>query len=328
MNKLLTIAIPTYNRAALLDKQLAWLAKSIQGFESECEIIVSDNCSEDNTQEIINKWQVQLNNTVFLNNRNRENIGLMPNIAFCIKSASGQYIWTVGDDDPIQEKAVAYLVTTLKQHPNLTLMFLNCSGRDKRTNKIIVEHWFKSNTNEPVTNGRNVFQRYLQESFGGVLFMTAVVYKTELVQRALKTWPTSAKNLASQAYWTGFCALHGSVIVTKDNYLECTMHASHLDQDPRLALMMQYIYIPEVYLKLLTIGYSYKFCQRKILRNLVKLNYWRIFLGGFRRWPFLAMRVMVYYLALICQSAYRLIFVSRKNNDVEPQLITSLSEEG
>ena len=44
MQKLLTIAIPTYNRAALLDKQLAWLATAIKGFESECEIIISDNC--------------------------------------------------------------------------------------------------------------------------------------------------------------------------------------------------------------------------------------------------------------------------------------------
>ncbi|MBD2570829.1 glycosyltransferase family 2 protein [Anabaena lutea] len=323
MNKLLTIAIPTYNRATLLDKQLTWLAKAIKGFESECEIIVSDNCSEDNTQEIINKWQARFSNTVFLNNRNSKNIGLMPNIAFCIQSASGQYIWTVGDDDPIQEKSLAYVVTTLKQHPSLTLMFLNCCGRDKRTNKIIVEHWFNSHTNEPATNGKNVFQRYLQESFGGVLFMTAVVYKTELVQRALKTWSTSVKNLASQAYWTGFCALHGSIFVTQDNFLECTMHASYLEENPRLALMMQYIHIPEVYFQLLTIGYSYRFCQSKILKNLVDLNDWRILLGAFKRWPFLAIRVIIYYLVVIGKSGYGLILVSRKNNDVETQLMTS-----
>jgi glycosyltransferase involved in cell wall biosynthesis len=57
MNKLLTIAIPTYNRADLLDKQLEWLSQAIKGYESECEIFVSDNCSSDHTQEIIQKWQ-------------------------------------------------------------------------------------------------------------------------------------------------------------------------------------------------------------------------------------------------------------------------------
>ncbi|MCC5625684.1 glycosyltransferase family 2 protein, partial [Nostoc sp. CHAB 5715] len=39
MNKLLTIAIPTFNRASLLDKQLAWLAQAIKGFEDDCEIL-------------------------------------------------------------------------------------------------------------------------------------------------------------------------------------------------------------------------------------------------------------------------------------------------
>ena len=53
MQKLLTIAIPTYNRAALLDKQLAWLATAIKGWESECEIIISDNCSTDNTPGVV-----------------------------------------------------------------------------------------------------------------------------------------------------------------------------------------------------------------------------------------------------------------------------------
>ncbi|TAE61159.1 MAG: glycosyltransferase family 2 protein [Nostocales cyanobacterium] len=326
MTKLLTIAIPTYNRASLLDKQLAWLAKSIQGYESECEIIISDNCSQDHTQEIIKKWQAIFSNTVFINNRNLENIGLMPNITFCLGAATGKYVWTVGDDDPIEEKTLSYVINKINSHPSLTLMFLNCTGRDKRNNKIVVKNWFNSDTDEAISNGRNIFQRYLQESFGGVLFMTAAVYKTELVQRALKTWPTSGKNLASQAYWTGFCALHGSVIVTQDNYLECTMHASHLDRDPKLALMMQYIYIPEVYLKLLTIGYSYKFCLRKIIRNLVKFSYWRIFLGGLRRWPILAIKVMFYYLSLICKSIYRLLFVSRKYNDLEIQWLASLSE--
>ena len=43
MNKLLTLAIPTYNRAELLDKQLTWLAQAIIGIESDCEIFVSDN---------------------------------------------------------------------------------------------------------------------------------------------------------------------------------------------------------------------------------------------------------------------------------------------
>lgn len=88
MNKLLTIAIPTYNRAELLDKQLAWLDHAIKGFEYECEILVSDNCSTDNTQEVIKKWQQNLHNFNFQINKHPENLGVMRNIMYCLNSAT------------------------------------------------------------------------------------------------------------------------------------------------------------------------------------------------------------------------------------------------
>lgn len=84
MNKLLSICVPTFNRAEELNKQLAWLAREIKGFENECEIIVSDNCSTDNTQEVIQKWQQFFEPTIqFTANKNSENIGWMKNFAYC-----------------------------------------------------------------------------------------------------------------------------------------------------------------------------------------------------------------------------------------------------
>ncbi len=131
MNKLLTIAIPTYNRANLLDKQLTWLAQAIKGFEDECEILVSDNCSTDNTQEVIQKWQATLNNITFKSNKNLKNLGVVKNIMYCLKSTTTKYVWTIGDDDPIQDRAIAYVISKLRQHEDLSLLFLNFSGRNQ-----------------------------------------------------------------------------------------------------------------------------------------------------------------------------------------------------
>lgn len=114
VNKLLTIAIPTYNRAELLDRQLAWIAQAIQGFESECEIYVSDNCSTDNTQEIIKKWQTKLNHITFNANKNPENLGVMPNIINCLKSAKTKYVWAIGDDDQLKMKQYRIFLKKLK----------------------------------------------------------------------------------------------------------------------------------------------------------------------------------------------------------------------
>lgn len=312
MNKLLTIAIPTYNRAELLEQQLSWLHQAIKGFEADCEIIICDNCSTDNTQEVVEKWQPIFSNTSFRAYRNPENLGLMRNITLCIEIAKGEYVWTVGDDDPIQERTLAYVITKINENPDLSLMFLNCYGRDSITDQIVVERWFNSDNDEPITNGKAALQRYMKESFGGVLFMTATVYKTKLVQRALQQWPSSHINLAAQAYWTSFCAVNGSVIVTKDTYLECTMYASSLGKDPKWSIMMRYLYIPEVYAKLLEIGYSPKFCLQMILQNLITKNDWKIFLGALKRWPMLAINLMFSYLSLISISISKAFVSSLK----------------
>ncbi|MHC5828158.1 MAG: glycosyltransferase family 2 protein, partial [Nostoc sp.] len=137
----------------------------------------------------------------------------MANIACCLKAPTSKYVWTIGDDDPIQERTLDYVLTTLKKHSDLALMFLNFSGRQKRTGQLVVERWLNSDNDELRVDGKAVFQGYLNENFGGVLFISAAIYRTNIVQQALQKWPSATSNWASQAYWTAFCAAHGSVII-------------------------------------------------------------------------------------------------------------------
>jgi hypothetical protein len=86
------------------------------------------------------------------------------------------------------------------------------------------------------------------------------------------------------------------------------MHASSLEENPRWSLMMRYVYIPEIYLKLLSLGYSAKFCQRMILENIFKLSDWKILFGALRRWPILATNIIMTYLQLLGKFIYQLNF--------------------
>jgi len=224
MKKLLTIAIPTYNRAELLDKQLAWLAQAIKGFESDCEIFVSDNCSTDHTQEVIKKWQKILSHITFKSSKIQENIGVMRNIIHCLRSATTKYIWTIGDDDPIQDRAIYYVISQLKKQENLSLLFLNFSGRNKTTGEpvhpptIVGNRWFDVDSEDGCGDGKAIFEHCFSKSIGAVIFLTATVYQTDLVQRALQIWKDAANNWISLAYLAGYCAAHGSVIVTKRRF--------------------------------------------------------------------------------------------------------------
>lgn len=309
MKKLLTIAIPTYNRAELLDKQLAWLAQAIIGFESDCEIFVSDNCSTDKTQEVIKKWQTNLSHITFKSSRNSENIGVMRNIIHCLKSATSKYVWTIGDDDPIQDRAVPYVISKLKQHEDLSLLFLNFSGRNQITGEpvhpptIVGNRWFDVDSEDGNGDGKAIFEHCFAKSVGAVIFLTASVYRTDLVQRALQIWPEAENNWISLAYLAGYCAANGRIIVTKDTYMECIVGVSYWQKDPKSALLMQYKHQSEVVTKLEENGYSKQFRRRMILKNFKEANL-RVFLGALRRWPVFAIQTIVPFLALVAMSVF------------------------
>jgi glycosyltransferase involved in cell wall biosynthesis len=309
MNKLLTIAIPTYNRADLLDKQLSWLANAIAGFETECEILISDNCSTDHTPAVIQKWQTKLSNITFKCNRNPENLGVMRNIMYCLSSATTEYVWTIGDDDPIQDRAIPYLINKLKQHQDLGLLFLNFSGRNKITGEpvhpptIVDNRWFDADAEDGCGDSKAIFEHCFAKSVGAVIFLTASIYRTNLVKRALEIWPDAASNWISLAYLAGFCAANGKIIVTKETYLECIVGVSYWQKEPKSALLMQYKHIPEVILKLGECGYSKQFCRGMVLRNGKEVDL-KVFFGALRRWPVSAIKVAIPFVALVSLSAF------------------------
>ena len=108
---LLSICIPTYNRSEILNGNLSRIHNQIKGKNLPIEIIVSDNCSADNTADIV---QAHISEGMPINYiRNNENLGMDGNFAQCYRRASGKYILVLGDDDYLRkgklEKLLDYL---------------------------------------------------------------------------------------------------------------------------------------------------------------------------------------------------------------------------
>lgn len=92
---LITIGIPTYNRA---DAYLPMcLEAAISQDYSNFEIIVSDNCSSDNTRELVEGFDDSRLRYI----RHEQNIGAIPNFNFCLNEAAGAYFMMLHDDDLI-----------------------------------------------------------------------------------------------------------------------------------------------------------------------------------------------------------------------------------
>lgn len=302
MNRLLTIAIPTFNRHDFLEKQFVWLEKAIKGFESECEILISDNCSTDNTPQLIEEWQSHFSATPFVCNRNSVNTGLMRNFAYCLKTPKTKYVWVLGDDDVIQDGTLDYVINNLKQHPDLSLLLLDFSIRSIATNEIVHDNVFHIDFEEVHSDGQALIEHHLVDHHMGLGFIAATVYSTESVQLALKTWPQIVDNLEGQLYWSAFAALHGSVKISKEVFIE---YASNMlfQTNPKIWFSKYYANIIEVYVQLIKLGYNSQLIRKLILRHFITNN-WRVVLGAIRRWPVQAITTMIYYFSVVASSAF------------------------
>lgn len=94
---LLSLCIPIYNRLAYLERQLARMLEDKELFEEQIELIISDNCSEDNLKSCCENYQQQGLNLTY--HRNDTNIGADGNFDWCFHHADGKYVWLLGSDD-------------------------------------------------------------------------------------------------------------------------------------------------------------------------------------------------------------------------------------
>lgn len=95
---LLTIAIPTYNRAGCLKELLSVLADQLKN-EPRAELIISDNASPDDTPSVVRDFVHRGPRVRYI--RNAQNIGPDANFLQCFEQARGKYVWIFSDDDLI-----------------------------------------------------------------------------------------------------------------------------------------------------------------------------------------------------------------------------------
>jgi len=112
---ILSITIPTFNRANYLKLNLEQLVSELKDVDPALvEIVVSDNASSDNTEEIAKSFIGKIQNYRYI--RNVENIGSDKNIAQCYSIANGTYVVALGDDDLLINGAVKWIIDEVKKN--------------------------------------------------------------------------------------------------------------------------------------------------------------------------------------------------------------------
>lgn len=114
---LLSICIPTYNRAAFLPETLDSV---VSQWTDDLEITVADNASTDGTEALVESYRARYGAVRYF--RWDSNQGADRNFLKSVELASGKYCWILGSDDPIYPGAVAALLRTIQDRgPSIVL---------------------------------------------------------------------------------------------------------------------------------------------------------------------------------------------------------------
>jgi len=113
----LSICIPTYNRALLLDRMLETLDLALANVPgASYEVVFRDNASTDDTPKIIDKFAGR---HAVRCSRNEENIGATRNILSAPLGATGEFVWMLGDDDLVAPHAFVAIFKQLEETPDV-----------------------------------------------------------------------------------------------------------------------------------------------------------------------------------------------------------------
>ena len=116
-NPLVSICVPTYNRASALRESL----KSICGQDyAPLDILISDNCSEDDTEQVCREIAKADPRVRYV--RQPRNIGLYGNHNFCIDESRGEFLCFFHDHDDRDLRIVSEYVAFMLRHPEVGIV--------------------------------------------------------------------------------------------------------------------------------------------------------------------------------------------------------------
>lgn len=123
---LLSICIPTFNRAETLRSCLLNVCSQALQQDELMEVVVCDNASTDRTHQVVTDLQLRWPMIKYFANEN--NIGMLRNIDRVIRHANGQLCWLLGDDDIVLPYALEKIIEAIGEVPNIENFSFGCTN--------------------------------------------------------------------------------------------------------------------------------------------------------------------------------------------------------
>lgn len=174
MDKLLTIAIPTYNRPEKTRRALEAIA--IQ-YDERAEILICDDSTTNDTADVVHELQkiIPINYI-----KNKINLGYDKNFIQCFRKASGKFVLLMGDDDLLINGSLTHILSVLSANDNMAWIFLNF-GFFK--NEYIDENSFYKYHGDIIPDNMNVSKdEFLDYALNNITFLCCILNRKKVIE--------------------------------------------------------------------------------------------------------------------------------------------------
>ena len=119
MKNTVTVAIPVYNGSRFITKTLESIVNQTVKVD---QILVSDNCSTDNTVQFVKEFAKSHKDFNIKVNENESNLGYQRNYNKCMELADTDYLLLLSSDDLLKPFTIEKQMLFLDNHPDVALV--------------------------------------------------------------------------------------------------------------------------------------------------------------------------------------------------------------
>jgi len=172
-----SVCIPVYNGSEYIAESIdSVLAQTYEDFH----LIVCDNCSTDNTEEIVRSFQDPRLKYV----RNAENLGLVGNSNRCLELAKGEYVCIWHHDDVMLPDNLERKVHLLDEHPDVGFVHSNLILIDEKGEIVAPQIWNEDSRRDYIEDGLTVIKKHLSYlPAGAIIFIGAVLARRKCYEK-------------------------------------------------------------------------------------------------------------------------------------------------
>ena len=227
MSPTVSVIIPNYNHAPYLKERIdSVLNQTYQDFE----VIILDDCSPDNSVEVIEQYRSNPHvSHILINEQNTRNTFIQWERG--ISMAKGRYIWIAESDDVAEPQLLETLIGQLEQHPDASVAF--CHSRLIDADGALLS---EQNTKNPAQPGQITiddsctFLRHLL-IFNYIYNASMAVFRRDVYDRANPDYK-QFRYCGDWHFWANVCAA-GRVIEVYDMLSRFRQHQRKVTEDSK-----------------------------------------------------------------------------------------------